>query len=172
MIGAFVQLNLDSPRAASFPIGYVVCENGCWEWVGYCRHWARDHDRYCQPDGYGHYLSQMAHRWVYILLRGPIPNGLTLDHLCRNHRCVNPDHLEPVTKRDNTLRGTNQAAKRAKQTHCQHGHLLSGDNLLRQRLTGRRCRTCRQNREQGHSQYRPWCSKCGKKYAHGCPIHS
>src|SRR5205085_9379459 len=40
MIGAFVQLNLDSPRAASFPIGYVVCENGCWEWVGYC-----------QPDG-------------------------------------------------------------------------------------------------------------------------
>jgi uncharacterized protein YktB (UPF0637 family) len=80
---------------------------------------------------------------VYERLRGPIPPTLTIDHLCRNRICVNPDHMEPVTHRENTLRGTNIAATLAKLTHCKRGHLLSGDNVLPQRTHGRRCKTCR-----------------------------
>ena len=76
--------------------------SGCWLWTG-----ARD------PKGYGlcrfplgdAVILQRAHRVVYQIERGAIPVGLEIDHLCRNPSCVNPDHLEPVTRRENTLRG-------------------------------------------------------------------
>ena len=67
-----------------------------------------------------------AHRVAWELLRGPIPEGLQIDHLCRNRRCVNPDHLEPVTQHENIMRGEGLSAKRAVQTHCKHGHNMEG----------------------------------------------
>lgn len=72
---------------------------GCWLWQAKLN-----------ADGYGVFsispeLSVLAHRFAYEVAVGPIPDGLVTDHLCRNRRCVNPDHLEPVTSRENTIRG-------------------------------------------------------------------
>lgn len=106
---------------------------GCWLWLG------------SEVDGYGRFWDSnrlvMAHRWAYEHYRGPIPSGLQTDHLCRNRCCVNPWHLELVTQRENVLRGNAPAARQALQTHCIHGHLLSGNNV---RMNGRRrvCRAC------------------------------
>ena len=98
---------------------------------------------YRQPSfrGRGAYL----HRLVYEALRGPIPEGLQLDHLCRNRGCCNPDHLEPVSSRENILRGETIPAACAAKTHCLNGHPLSGGNLV-VLLDGRRnCRECRKD---------------------------
>src|SRR5688572_21764976 len=70
-----------------------------------------------------------AHRLMYVALRGPIPDGLELDHLCRNHACVNPWHMEPVTGRVNKLRGTSPSAVHAAKTHCPKGHAYTPENV-------------------------------------------
>lgn len=108
--------------------------DGCWLWLGYRN-----------KDGYAIYSGRSAHRTLYTWLRGPIPDGLQLDHLCRVRHCVNPDHLEPVTCLTNVRRGA-QATK----THCANGHLLSGDNLYtRPSHPGRReCRACRRAQQE------------------------
>lgn len=89
---------------------------GCWLWKGYID------PRY----GYGRYGNRknrkQAHRLVYELLHAKIPDGLFLDHLCRVRHCVNPEHLEPVTKRTNTLRGIGFPALNSRKTHCPKGH--------------------------------------------------
>jgi hypothetical protein len=63
-----------------------------------------------------------AQRWIYELVHGPIPVGLVVDHLCRNHSCVNPTHLDAVTNRENVLRGVGTPAVHARKTHCPAGH--------------------------------------------------
>ncbi len=87
---------------------------------------------------YGH------HRVTWELVNGSIPEGLELDHLCRNPACVRPSHLEPVTPRINKLRGFGAPSKHAKKTHCVRGHPLEGDNLRKSDLKKRyrRCRIC------------------------------
>lgn len=86
--------------------------------------------------------KRLMHRWAYEWLIGAIPDRLTLDHLCRVRRCVNPAHLEPVTQQENALRG----ARARRKTHCKRGHPLSGLNVYTQSGGGRDCRTCRRLR--------------------------
>ena len=110
-------------------------QSGCWHWVGVTN-----------PFGYGRVRFdgklRMAHRVSYEAYIGPIPDGLDIDHLCRNRSCVNPWHLEPVTERENTLRGISIAAVNAKKTHCDAGHAFDAENTWHFR-GGRHCRACR-----------------------------
>lgn len=140
MMGVFVQTNLESRNANRFPIGYVIQESGCWDWVGTI-----------QALGYGHVkvVGQRrriySHRYIYEEMVGPVPAGLTLDHLCHNRRCVNPAHLEPVSQRENILRGGGPTAANARKTHCKNGHEFTPENT-HTRKTGRACRACLRDR--------------------------
>lgn len=97
-------------------------------------------------NGYGAIMidkrKRSAHRYAYELLVGPIPPGLTIDHLCRNPTCVAPTHLEPVTMAENIRRGRSPSAKNLIKTHCKRDHPLSGDNLYLRRGGGRTCVQC------------------------------
>lgn len=102
-------------------------------------------------EGYGIFnwrkTKAKAHRAVYELLEGPIPQGLELDHLCQITLCVRPSHLEPVTHRVNILRGSSPAAVNARKTHCLNGHEYTPETAYERPGGGRRCRTCRNERE-------------------------
>src|SRR5574341_1289447 len=87
-----------------------------------------------------------AHVIVYEALVGPIPEGLELDHLCRVKRCVNPEHLQAVTHRDNLMRGDGPAAANAAKTHCVNGHVLTLENIYPSRGRTRVCRICHRER--------------------------
>ena len=100
-----------------------VDENGCWIWVGVKR---RDGYGWIRVDG----IARPVHRLSYEALVGPIPPGLQIDHLCRVTSCCNPEHLEPVTPRVNSLRSESPLAKNARKTHCPQGHRYAGDNLI------------------------------------------
>ncbi len=122
-----------------------VPESGCFIWL-----------HACNPNGYGHFCITVggkkkwvdAHRASYIMHKGPIPKGMTVDHLCKVKSCVNPDHLECVTYKENNKRSNSRSAKNIRKTHCPKGHPLSGDNLYSYKGK-RNCRTCR--RSQSHN---------------------
>lgn len=107
----------------------------CWNWTGTIK-----------SDGYGtawfRGRTLGAHRIAYQLLVGSVPDGLCLDHLCRNRSCVNPAHLEPVTTRENILRGEAPPAKFAVATHCIRGHEFSPENTYYQAGGRRACHAC------------------------------
>lgn len=109
---------------------------GCWLWEGHVG-----------SDGYGSAFNvtgqhdrAVPHRIAYELLVGLIPEGLQLDHLCRVRNCVNPDHLEPVTAKENRVRGG------ATITHCPSGHEYDGDNTYMRPQGGKACRACARDR--------------------------
>lgn len=100
-----------------------------------------------KPSGGGYVLFWLEgkqspmHCMVYKHLIGSIPRGLTLDHLCRHRWCCNPNHVEPVTRKVNILRGTCRAAVNARKTRCKRGHSLNRENTYLYRGT-RSCRKC------------------------------
>lgn len=114
-----------------------VRDDGCWVFTGYRL-----------QSGYGLIGLGAAslgldytHRVAYRELVGPIPPGLDLDHLCRNRGCCNPMHLEPVTRRENLMRGDTHTARNAAKTHCKRGHEFTVENT-RFDGKGRQCRIC------------------------------
>lgn len=120
----------------------LVTEAGCWEWQGKVRNGGYGAIEIRAGIGRATRKLRAAHRVSYEAFVAPIPDGLQIDHLCRNRRCVNPAHLEPVTAQENTLRGTSPAAENAAKTTCHRGHELAGDNLRVCADGTRRCRTC------------------------------
>lgn len=119
-----------------------VDSSGCWLWAA-----ALD------PNGYGRFqLGQpvgtvLAHRYAYELKRGKIADGLTIDHLCRVHNCVNPEHLEPVTMGVNVLRGDAPSAINARKTKCMRGHAFDETNTYLTSQGKRQCKTCNRHRD-------------------------
>jgi hypothetical protein len=129
----------------------TVLEDGCWLWK-----LTPDTHGYgvaARRTGKGSYTRLRAHRLSYETYVGAIPDGLDLDHLCRNRACCNPDHLEPVTRRENIRRGNGYIAAKIAATHCIAGHSLSGENLYVTPRGQRRCRDC-QNRRKRKYYYR------------------
>lgn len=113
---------------------------GCWLWTGAVNGHRDVHGGYGHLTIYKKYVS--AHRLSYVLCKAGIPDGLTLDHLCKNRLCVNPAHLEPVSLKENILRGSGASARNARKVSCSKGHPLSGENLYIHPTGGRRCRIC------------------------------
>lgn len=137
----------------------IDAESGCWRWTAWV-------------GGQGYGLIYMAgrgsseavgaHRAMYEVHRGPIPEGLALDHLCHNRdtscrggktclhrRCVNPDHLEPVPSAVNTARGRAGEINRERlssRTHCTHGHEFTAENVRFDSRGRRACRACGRER--------------------------
>jgi hypothetical protein len=117
--------------------------NGCWIWM-----------RARTTAGYGNInlpgkegRAIYTHRYAYELLVGPIPEGLVIDHLCRNRVCCNPEHLEPVENRENILRGDRVAmAWRGRLTHCKRGHPFDAENTNITPAGRRECRTCQREK--------------------------
>lgn len=108
--------------------------SGCWEWTGSRTLGGYGHLR--RPGGTFDY----AHRVAYTHERGPIPDGLVIDHLCRNRACCNPDHLEPVPHRTNVARGM---APYGIRTTCKYGHdITKPQNVYTAPKGDRRCRIC------------------------------
>lgn len=129
--------NWTIPAIERFERSYIpVTESGCWLWIGSSIR-----------GGYGKILvdgkQYSAHRFAYEQYVGTIPDGLTLDHLCRVTCCVNPFHLEPVTLKKNILRGGGLGARNATKTQCKHGHEFTQDNTyLLPSGAGRSCKAC------------------------------
>lgn len=116
----------------------VAKTDTCWLWNGTARsgygvfHWGGRHA----------HQSTGAHRYAYMLEKGEIGEGLVLDHLCRVPLCVRPDHLEPVTQRENILRGVAASAVNHAKTHCIRGHEFTRENTRRGSNGHRSCRAC------------------------------
>lgn len=121
----------------------VLGPDNCWVWLAGVN-----------GKGYGQFnlgrkvsKSITAHVFSWILENKiPVPLGLQLDHLCRVHACVNPRHLEPVTCRENLMRGDTLASANARKMICNQGHPLSGENLFVELSGSRQCRICRRLR--------------------------
>ena len=133
-------------------IDYVVDpEHGCWIW-----------QKHINKDGYGltndptrGYKTIKAATLYYERAYGPVPAGKMLDHFrCDRRSCVNPDHVRPVTPRENTLRGDAPSAWNLAKTSCMHGHSFTIENTYLMRSGSRGCRACRAAAQRRYSKRR------------------
>jgi hypothetical protein len=133
-------VHVPTPDREAVPVGarfmaHANTDGECWEWTARV-------DRY----GYGRFRldrkMELAHRVAYRIFVGDIPEGLTVDHLCRNRKCVNPAHLEAVSRKDNTLRGVGPTAVNAGKDVCASGHPFNADNTYFRPTGNRDCRAC------------------------------
>lgn len=138
------------PAIDRFTEKYVVnADTGCWEWIAFKN-----------PKGYGTFKigsrttntcrAAAAHRFSYEHYKGAIPEGLQIDHLCRVRHCVNPEHLEAVTGKENNRRGIASIVNSARMkaiTHCPQGHEYNEENTYIDPSGGRRCRSCARARK-------------------------
>lgn len=126
---------------------------GCWEWTGPTT-----------DKGYAR-ISQsktswvLGHRLFFEIFRGKVPDGLDLDHLCRNRNCINPSHLEPVSRRENVMRGRSPFILAHHSGSCVRGHQMTPDNTYISPKGQKHCKACRQMREKKRQDKR--------KYLHG-----
>ena len=117
----------------------VGSKEDCWQYGGYIS----------KQTGYGTIHAKAGNRWnkyhahrlIYTALVGELPTNIVLDHTCRNRRCVNPNHLDPVTDRVNVRRGATIIARALAKTHCKNGHPFNAANTF-MRGNHRRCRAC------------------------------
>ena len=111
--------------------------SGCWIWIG-ATSGSNDYGL-CYPQS----KKMFAHRWSFEYAHGPIPSGMTIDHLCRVRRCVNPSHMEVVTNEVNVLRGRGHTAINARKIVCSAGHPFDERNTrIRPSTRWRACREC------------------------------
>lgn len=137
-----------SPQTIKKFLDSFTYSDNCWEWNGYKK-------RLGYGEFYANNARYQAHRFSYELFKGAIPDGLVLDHLCRNTSCVNPSHLEAVSNIENVMRGEGVGARAARKTHCDFGHTLTGSNVwLRKRPNGRIWRKCRKCAVRIQTEYR------------------
>lgn len=112
-----------------------ISNSGCWEWNGYI-----------QENGYGQTSIKSkgvyTHRFIYEYYHDSIHPDLTIDHLCRNRKCVNPLHLEQVSHKENIMRGDTLALKNSKKTHCKRGHEFTPKNTYVNPRGSRCCMIC------------------------------
>jgi hypothetical protein len=136
-------------KSGPVPVHGVV-PGRCWQWIGGTVN-----------RGYGQFQAEnmrrtQAHRYAWETLRGQIPDLLTIDHLCRNRLCVNPDHMEVVTRAENVLRAVDIGAPNRNKTHCNKGHEFTAENTRMASRSGgrihRRCRTCDRDRERNRKR--------------------
>jgi hypothetical protein len=123
---------------------------GCWQWqAGTC---GRGYSKigYTRPDGTRRTVG--AYKWIMEQIHGPIAPGYEPDHLCRNKLCVNPDHMEIVTRAENNRRRVAAYRENGKEMHwklrasgkCREGHEMTPENTIDKKDGTRTCRTCRQ----------------------------
>jgi hypothetical protein len=126
----------------------TVTDDGCWVWQGCTR------DRKWR---YGRIMHKKRSWFTHILMftetYGPVPNGLVLDHLCRNTLCCNPTHLQAVTQFENVMRGNGLCAINAAKTSCKSGHEFTPQNTYTYIRNGRQMRGCRICRNLASAKY-------------------
>jgi len=127
----------------------LVPQSECLVWTGLLD--AKGYGRFRGPDN----TKVFVHRFAYMRKHSPIPEGLVIDHKCRNRACCNPDHLEPVTNEENIRRGEVGAPNRRK-THCPLGHEYTPENTYTCSKGKRQCSICKRLNGRKYDAKRGW----------------
>jgi len=124
----------------------VIDQNDCWNWK-----------LWISPLGYGQISfkdkTELVHRVSFQVFIGKIKKNLEINHICRNRKCINPEHLETVSHRENLLKGDTIAAKNDQKTHCLNGHKFTPENTCINPSGERSCRICKNRRQRSYRSH-------------------